>query len=677
MYPYGYGETKGFKSLAKYLIALDNVYIYAFILIISFFQMAYIYYEPVFGDIKVANEFYEIPERTIVNNRSYDNSDYINNHFKSAIWHRWDIRGNCFNNYVNIDSVDKEAVLYARDYRDAYWLDSLRSRIYINSYNYIYPDVPVVNKYMIKLREINKNLCIKRYSEGEEQFLKYNEYELRNQIYERNMFHHQSFMLTPLLQYEKGVPKDKINAQYGYGNIVIFGELMKHIGGVSMQMWLKVLYMTYYVYYLLYVLVLYFVTRSLRFTAILAAIGVFLVNLIDSAVSYRFLYLPPGHFPWRNIFDVSIVAVFYCLVKYKYKRIAAFLILMLSVVSVYINPQIGMMIMLSGIVSLIYYFIREKYVDYLLYFLIVVAVVTGYYLYVNTQSPGDLSRYYLDGVIGFRVDYYAFLLISIVSLMGYMSIMFLNARFNVVYVLYLVIYSQMLLMYYVWQYQEHALLVRSLVYLFAFGLIIYLILKCFNIGQHVLGEVNGFVILLSFVLLISSSVKLYKTNGDYEDIFKNHVSYRWEFEKANIITTINPEYFNSSIKLIEKYSANKDGVYIISQYDILLPFLCGKYSMMPFFDLKWYFVTDAEYNKTLEKLKKDKPEYIYVDKGMDRDMNDDIVDDKIPIVGYLKQESIWRVHRHDMLRKVFNDIKARYSFVEDAGLLSVYKIKQL
>jgi len=146
-------------------------------------------------------------------------------------------------------------------------------------------------------------------------------------------------------------------------------------------------------------------------------------------------------------------------------------------------------------------------------------------------------------------------------------------------------------------------------------------------------------------------------------------------DRAHIISTMNPLYFQNGVDLIQKYSNGQNGIYIVSEYDNLLPFLAHKYSLMPFFDLKWYLITPKELDKSIKTLQVNKPEYIFIDTGIDRNVNNEIIDQKLPKIGYLNQESIWRVQRLKLLNEVFQSVANDYQLVEKGYLISVYKRK--
>ena len=97
---------------------------------------------------------------------------------------------------------------------------------------------------------------------------------------------------------------------------------------------------------------------------------------------------------------------------------------------------------------------------------------------------------------------------------------------------------------------------------------------------------------------------------------------------------------------------------------------------MPFFDLAWFQLTRKEVDRSIEVIRNDKPEYLFVDTDIDRPLNTEIIRATAPSpFGEMRTESVQRVGRILEIRKVFNEVRKDYEVVESGILLSVYRRK--
>ena len=136
---------------------------------------------------------------------------------------------------------------------------------------------------------------------------------------------------------------------------------------------------------------------------------------------------------------------------------------------------------------------------------------------------------------------------------------------------------------------------------------------------------------------------------------------------------MNPFYFTDSIFLIHEYEPSENAIHLISKYDDLVPFLAGKYSAMPFFDLQWFLLSPKEVALSVERIKKNKPQYLFVDTDIERDFNGEILLGGLQSIGFPGEESLHRVQRLHLLQEVFRAVKKDYVPVKEGVLLTVYK----
>ncbi|MDP3588627.1 MAG: hypothetical protein Q8R58_11295 [Sulfuricurvum sp.] len=506
-----------------------------------------------------------------------------------------------------------------------------------------------------------------------EEWIDFNRFEVHWQILSRFMIHHNSFMFIPIgdIALDKNI--SMINAQYGLGSAWLFEKLFSWIGGISFDGWLKINYASYYLYFGFFIIILFAITRSFSWTTAIFLLSIALVN----NRGYDFLLLPPGESPWRHIFDIVIV---YLIFLYTEKKTFVYYLLALifGVISVVINPQIGLMIFVATIISGLFYMYRERIHISGMAIITTIAMILGGSAFIFLSSANDMAQYYLDGVIGFPISFYEMFKILIIFIVGYLllwKILKDRLSLNYMHLVFLVIYVQELMFYVVWHYNGDGFRSRAYIYVLTVGLLLFPLRKIIVDRWK-----NYLTIALTVVIgvfYISSVKHVIKSKVHYEEVFQHHVTYEWNMDRAHIISTMNPLYFQNDVDLIKKYSKDKNGIYIVSEYDNFLPFLAHKYSLMPFFDLKWYLITPKEFDKSIKILELNKPEYIFVDTGIDRNINNEIIDSKLPKIGYLYQESVWRIQRLKLLYKVFQDVSNDYQLVEKGYLISVYKRKDL
>jgi hypothetical protein len=103
--------------------------------------------------------------------------------------------------------------------------------------------------------------------------------------------------------------------------------------------------------------------------------------------------------------------------------------------------------------------------------------------------------------------------------------------------------------------------------------------------------------------------------------------------------------------------------------------LAKKYSAMPFFDLQWFLLTEKEVNLCIERIHTHKPQYLFVDTDMERDLNGEIITADLRFISGLGGESLLRVQRLNLLQDIFTAVKEDYEPVKQGTLLTVYKRK--
>jgi len=657
---------------------LNKKYFYLAVLLFGYLQLGYLFYEPIFNQPKIINEYFNIPEKTVLKNGAVvDNTQYWNKNLPSLITMKYDVATD--RKFTNcLTATPEELNVFTPSYNDTVMFYDVKSSqfcinglLQLKSFEGVHNSelYHVLQNAQVKARELEKISL----SDSDTDFLSFNEFETHWQILSRFMIHHNSFMFIPISDFSQEKNISAINAQYGMGSAWIFEKFLSWKDNISLDGWLKLSYLFYNIYFGLFIAVTFLITRSLPWTAMIFLLSLAIVN----NRGYDFLLLPPGESPWRHIFDIVIL---YCLYLYSEKKNFAyyFLALCFGIISVAINPQIGAMIFTATVVAGLFYAYREKTHSVRMIFSVIIATILALSTFILTSSTNDLAHYYIDGVIGFPISFHQMFKIFLLIILGYTLLWKIikdRLSTNYIYLIFLVIYAQELILYVVWHYDSDGFKARAFIYILTVALLLFPLRDI--LFSRWKNRLMVATITIVGIIYIQSVADVQKSKRQYEKIFEHHKTYEWNMDRAHIVSTMNPLYFQNGVDLIQKYSKDHNGIYIVSEYDNFLPFLAHKYSLMPFFDLKWYLITPKELGKSIDTLTKNKPEYIFVDTGIDRNLNNEIIDPKLPQIGYLNQESIWRVQRLKLLNEVFQQVSSDYQLVEKGYLISVYKRKDV
>ena len=613
--------------------------VYTFFIVLSFGQLSSLLYEPITGKPKFINEFLNIPEQTVLaDDVVVDNTDFWNQHKQSMVTNKWDVtRAN------QLEDVTEDS-------------GALVSEIFKDSDPCNVPESAALGE--------DKAL---------NEFLSSNLYELQRQIHSRFMFHHQSFMYIPIGQMALGREWKEIPAQYGLGSAWLFEKVLNYMQNVSVDGWVKLSYSSFLIYLFLYCVIVYRITKDIRLTAIATVGAIALINYRE----YELLIMPPGDSPWRNVLDIVVL---YCVYRFgENKKTGYFLIaILLAAASIVINPEMGLMIftatILAGLFSLIQVNDITRFRSK-----VVTICVAGIAIAISAlhlfSSNARLGKYYIDGVLGFPItNGELFTILSGIALMYVVLIYNYIKRpeRNLIHIIWLFLYSQEIFLYVVWHFYHVGFYVRSYIYLLFFVML-----------AHYLNEANKqkldkafFLIWIGLLAFYIHSIALMSQDKNrFDAIFRTHKTYAWNLEKAKILSTMDPALFQNGIDLIKKYEGDHKGIYIVSEYDGLLPFLASQYSLMPFFDLKWYNVTDDEIQGSINLVRKEGPKYLFVDTAVNRQLDREVIDKGTPMVGNLNEESEWRIQRLRLLYSIFKSVEKDYVLKEKGDLISVYEKK--
>lgn len=505
-----------------------------------------------------------------------------------------------------------------------------------------------------------------------------NKWEYIHQDTSRGQVNHIGHILNPINEMINGKSIKKIYLQYGLGTTLVFKWTMDYFGGLSIENYYKC-YIYYILYSLLFLLTLMYVFKDKEYVCgafAVVAIGFYWMRYFDFVFA-------PGLSPVKHLFD-SVVVIFLMLyIKYS-KNKYLYVLGLLALVSILLNQQFGVLILFSIFVSLLLYEIdkfdgKTKYIR-LITLLSAFLIICLFSLLIPSGKSG-LLQYFFFGFFSQPIQRNVILLTISYMVVSYSFLLWLkNERTYHKYVyVYLGVYIQCLLIYYFWSgLSNHLTMVIPFIgfQMFFMALILQEKFKDSTDSLKFLFVTKKIGIWLSILLLLGFIIGFYKSKKTFADIFKYQKTYQWNFERANLISTINPEQITASVFLIQQYSSEQNGIYILSKYDGILPFLSKKYSAMPYFELAGYLLSPRQSNEALDSLIKDKPYYMFVDSNIDNSDKADLWA-KIYNNNYIKLERASRLGRDIELQKIFNRIADSYELVEKGTLISVYRRKSL
>ena len=304
------------------------------------------------------------------------------------------------------------------------------------------------------------------------------------------------------------------------------------------------------------------------------------------------------------------------------------------------------------------------------------AVVLGLVLLWGIPGRDIMSQYYRQGFLGFSTSAQLLYLIVFIISGCYPLLLRVDhvANESKYLALFLLLYSQGLLLYGIWGTDKHMLNISSILVLSGV-VILKLVIDQSRLKKYEQVLAGALIVGALWFVYVPGLFAYYTTKGEYEKVFATHRTYEWNLEKAQFRSTMDPKYFVDSVSLIQQYANSENGIYIISKYDNVLPFLAKKYSAMPFFDVPWMLLTENEINLCIESIKTKKPPYLFVDTDIERNLNGEILAARIPSVSNPGGESLLRVQRLNLLKDIFAAVKDDYELEMGRGLLTVYRRK--
>jgi hypothetical protein len=547
----------------------------------------------------------------------------------------------------------------------------------MNEYQELYGQTKINNQYVANQEYLAKP---ERFPViNTDSFRDKNRLEYRHQDMTRGQIDHINYILNPANEYFSGKPADKIYFQYGFGNTLFLGYCMRALGGLSIDNYYKC-YSIYFLYAFFYLIALGFIFRNFLYTAgafSAHAAGFFWCGFIG-------FILAPGISPFVHLFDIAVVLLAFLYYK-KEKIFLLPVILFLLFLAVVFNLKFGGALCFAFFVSLAFYIhdrpgLKAKPVWLAsLGVLFIGLLACAFKIMPHHADP--FFKYFLLGFFSnspgksvvFRTFFY--------FIVSYGFLYFLKpvrSPFKYLYVL-VFFYNQFLLAYYFWS----GLLSHFVFSVYFLALQIFIMLFILEQSRRLAHFVRWgayFCTGLAVLLVVNSGYSFYcdKDMGKklFSDNFEDHQVYQWDFKRAKLISTINPQPIADSLALIQKYSpVENSGAYIISKYDNLLPFLANRYSLMPHFALAGYLLNEKASHMAIDTIMINVPLYLYVDRDIETKPND-LWASMMSVgkyKGFLDHERAARFERYGLLKNIFEAVKDKYVKIDEKGLLAVYK----
>jgi len=532
-------------------------------------------------------------------------------------------------------------------------------------------------------REVNNLDYLNQETNKDVVFADRNALEYLHQNMTRGQIDHISYIINPVNEYFSGKSPKNIYFQYGTGNTILFGWIMRICGGISIQNYYKC-YFLYIVYVLLFVFMLTFIFREFLSSAGACALHF----LAFFCMGFNCFILAPGIIPSVHLFDAPLICVIYAYLLSGRRRFI-YWALLLSAAAGGFNSPFGGALSAAALFTLFYssaektpltWAERRVFLPLILY-AVVIAVL--FFLDCGRQSD-PFFKYYLLGLYSFRPPQ------GIITF----TFMYLLISYTVIYALrndrspdkylfvFLFVYSQFLLLYFYWSgLTNHFPMALQFI-----GVQFFLMLRIIRNKaerwrlRSLLRPAQEIFVFLAAAAAVFFVCRFYfdgRISGRqaFYDNFRNHRVYSWRFPRARLSTTIPEMSIGDSISLIKRYApASSPGIHIISKYDNLLPFLSGHYSSMPHFCMSAYLFTRNSADLAVSEIITAAPRYIFVDS----DIESAFYDPWKPFFldNWSRKERASRFGRYHELRRVFLAIKDRYEKLESGGLLTVYKRKR-
>jgi hypothetical protein len=582
----------------------------------------------IINPMTVGNDYFNIPEKTILKSgRIVDNLDYINKH-----------------NIAGLQIYDPRKDLGQN---------------------------PVVKAGTNLDNQIDKVLISSKiYSEEEIDFIEKNENELLNQAKAGWFFYHHGYNFGPMNALSLGASAYSQTMVYGWLNTVVQSKILDSMGMLNFQGYFKTYFAEYLIYFILFQVGIWLIFRRLNsvvFASILALSALMLLGI-------ELIRLAPGFNPVRHAFDIP---VFYWLHQYfvKESKIFLFLSCILALFSIFWSKDFGLFLAVSAGGAVFFKgIIHQPFLSWPI-FVGCLTIATGILIYFYPAPGANPTAFYMllgvgspnasSGVI--------FYLLIVVTILFGSTIILNKTKADMALVAGFALYFCQTIIYYIWYPSLHHLFGAAPCFILWF---VWLLNAWVNDGaEPKIAKRETLVLCLLFICVyIPASISFYWTQYKYAQTFKSHQLFNWTSEKASFLTTMEPTLFEEASNLIKLYSPNKNGIFIISKYDHILPILAGKYSEMPYNELPTNLVSRKEVELASESILKSNAPLFFADTDIGRNLKGEIPLETDPVVVELGLFSEARARAMVLqgLNDVFTLVTTKYVRCKSGRLISVY-----
>lgn len=656
-------------------------------------SLAFSFYPYIVGEMAVSNDYMDIPEQTILSTGLVDNTNYINTHHIGGL-NKHDprlaqgevqpprggelIKLNKSEALANFVASNPQKFSFDEGAGGLIVKELMKSDEADNLAKMAISEVERGHIYSFYYNQLVRSQTKRSYSQEEIEFIRKNRREFLDQALAGHYFHHQHTMLGTINEYALNKPQNQTVFLYGWLSTVVIAEAMKEFGGITFEAYQKVLYSFYPLYYLLLIIAAGIIFKKVGYVLLVGVVSFSSLYLIG----FETLRFAPGFNPIRHFFDIfSLVCFYWYLFAPRRNWLYLAIALAFSIVGILFSKEFGLVLLLSMLATIIIRVVvnqRRTGSEIIFMVIAVVAALASLLLIQTGKNPTLL--YVLLGVATPAMHWikmYGLLLLF--SAIYLLLIKNRKVDDNWCYLsLFWFLYAQGLLIYYIWNPAPNHILSLGTVW----GMLLVLLLRHGSGNYDWAAKFENKILLasnflLTFLLFLPSIGSYYMEQRDYQKVFEEHKLYRWNFSRAKFVSTMDPGVFENAVHLINKYSPHHS-IYILSKYDNILPFLSVKYSAMPFTEMALSLVTKKEMDRSVDLIRHDRPEYIFVDSDIERSHQGDVYDKNDPVSEFaapVYDASRGRAMVLDNFSKVFKEIKHLYEPVETGQLITVYKLR--
>ena len=502
------------------------------------------------------------------------------------------------------------------------------------------------------------------------EFIRFNEWDIIAGVMDRFVIHHHAHLLNPAFELQAGRPLNEIYFQYGFGNAWLLKELLNAVGGFSWQNYFKIMFSFYYVYFALFLAVLWFVFKRLNYVLL----GTFGFVAAIAMQRYIFFWAAPGVNPSRYGLDIVIFAALFYYWKTSQIR-WLWLFAACICVACFVSFATGAALLIAAGAALAVCALERPDTQRLKWEIrpVVAAVLAAVLMSLLLHTAHtETVWYFVNGLTGFPLRPAGWCLLAVFLLCGY-PVYWLFGQKKTPYTplfLFTFFYAQGMLLYTVWRGDLQHLMVT--VPLLLTGLCAWRLAED-SLSVPVRRAVFA-VLLTAGILFAWHGLQNYRRDKRaIQTSLEHHVQYAWTLPNARFISSMDPAYFEESAALLARFADRDPGVYLISQYDLFLPFLAGKYNAMPFISLPWFLVSQKEMDQVTGFLKEQQPRFLFVDTNLDKPLPYAGIPPDSSYFKNLAHDAKAREARRENLRRVFAAVQKNYKPVQRGKLITVYE----